>query len=63
MHFIRFEVLTAVVMKSSLPWDITPYRPVKTTYVSEEYVASIFRVGKKTKKESNTLFHSRGILF
>jgi hypothetical protein len=39
-----FEVLTAVVMRSSVFWDITPCSPLKATDVSEEHVASIFRV-------------------
>jgi hypothetical protein len=29
IQFVRFEVLTAVVMKSSIFWDITPYNPLK----------------------------------
>jgi hypothetical protein len=32
--FVGFEVLTAVVMTSTIFWDITP----------EEHIASIFRV-------------------
>jgi hypothetical protein len=31
-------------MKSYVFWDITPCSPVRATYVSEEHVASIFRV-------------------
>jgi hypothetical protein len=26
---VRFEVITAVVMKSTIFWDITPYSPLK----------------------------------
>jgi hypothetical protein len=29
MKFVRFEVLTAVVMKSFIFWDITPCIPLK----------------------------------
>jgi hypothetical protein len=36
-YFVGFEVLTAIVMTSSITWDITPCS-------SEEHVASIFRV-------------------
>jgi hypothetical protein len=37
------EVLTAVVMKSTIFWDITPCSPLLSTDVSEEHIASIFR--------------------
>jgi hypothetical protein len=40
----RFEVFTAVVMKSFIFWNMTPCRPLSLTDVSEEHVASIFRV-------------------
>jgi hypothetical protein len=46
IYVIGLQVLTAVVMKSFVFLDIMPYRPLKAAYVSEEYVASIFRVGK-----------------
>jgi hypothetical protein len=29
MIYAGFEVLTAVVMKSTIFWDITPYSPLK----------------------------------
>jgi hypothetical protein len=38
------EVLTAVDMKSSIFWDITPYSLLKNNHVSEEYAASFFMV-------------------
>jgi hypothetical protein len=41
---VGFEVLTAVVMRSSVFWDITPRSRWKSTDVSEEHVAFIFRV-------------------
>jgi hypothetical protein len=40
MNKIGFEVLTAVVMNSSIFWDITPCSQLK---VKEENIASIFR--------------------
>jgi hypothetical protein len=42
---VGFEVFTAVVMKSTTFWDITPCSPVSTD-VSEDHIASIFRVEK-----------------
>jgi hypothetical protein len=41
---VEFEVLTAVVMKRSICWDITPRSPLESTDVSEEHVFTIFRV-------------------
>jgi hypothetical protein len=38
---VGFEVFTAVVTKSTIFWDITPCSP---SDVSEEHIASIFRV-------------------
>jgi hypothetical protein len=40
---VGFEVLTAVVMKSSIFWDITPCSPLNVKDVSGDNVASIFR--------------------
>jgi hypothetical protein len=42
-NFVGFKVLTSVVTKSSIFWDIAPCSPLKSTDVSEEHVASIFR--------------------
>jgi hypothetical protein len=42
--FQEFEVLTPVVMKSSVFWELTPYSPLKVNKFSEEHIASIFRV-------------------
>jgi hypothetical protein len=39
---MEFEVLTAVVMKSSDFWDITPCSTWKSADISEERVASMF---------------------
>jgi hypothetical protein len=41
---VGFQVLTAVVMKSTIFWDITQCSPLKSTDVSEEHIASIFSV-------------------
>jgi hypothetical protein len=44
---VEFEILTAVAMKSSVFWDITPSSLFKVkTNVSKKNVASIFRVEK-----------------
>jgi hypothetical protein len=43
---VGFEVLTGVVMKSSVFWDITPCSPLKVSRRSEEHIGSIFRVEK-----------------
>jgi hypothetical protein len=37
---VGFEVLTAVVMKSIIYWDITPCSPLNSTDVSEKNTAS-----------------------
>jgi hypothetical protein len=39
IHNVGFQVLTAVVMISSIFWDITPCRPLKSTDVSKKHVA------------------------
>jgi hypothetical protein len=41
-----FEVLTAVVMKSTIFSDVMPCSLLRVTDVSEEHIASIFRVNK-----------------
>jgi hypothetical protein len=46
VNHVVFEVLTPVVMKSTIFWDITLYRSLKVNHVSEEYVTSIFRAEK-----------------
>jgi hypothetical protein len=43
LKLLGSEVLTAVVMNSSISRDIMPYSPLKIN-VSEEHIASIFRV-------------------
>jgi hypothetical protein len=41
---VGFEILTAMVIKSSVFLDVTPCSSLKSTDVSEEHVASIFMV-------------------
>jgi hypothetical protein len=38
-----FQVVTMVVMKSSVFWEVTQHSPFKSYDVLEEYAASIFR--------------------
>jgi hypothetical protein len=45
---IGFDVLRAVVMDASTVWDITPVVRCKSTHVSEDHIASIFRVDAAT---------------
>jgi hypothetical protein len=45
---VGFGVLTAVVTKSTIFWNITPIDRQVLTDVSEEHIASIFRVEKIT---------------
>jgi hypothetical protein len=42
--FVWFEVLTEMVVKSLLFWDITPCSRCKSTDISEEHIVSIFKV-------------------
>jgi hypothetical protein len=49
---VGFEVLIAVVVKSTIFWDMTPCSPLIVS-VSEEYIASIFRVKEYTKQEAS----------
>jgi hypothetical protein len=44
--YVGLEVLTAVIMKGSIFWGITPCSPVKVVDVSEENVAAILRIEK-----------------
>jgi hypothetical protein len=43
IQYVGFEVLTAVGMKRSVFWDITPRSP-NSTDVSEGNIASFFRL-------------------
>jgi hypothetical protein len=49
---VGFEVLTAVVMKSSIFWDIMPRSPLKVNDASEEHVASIVKIEEEAKQET-----------
>jgi hypothetical protein len=44
LNVVEPEVLTTVVRKSSVFWDIMPCIPFKAAGVSEKHVASNFRV-------------------
>jgi hypothetical protein len=44
MQWVAFEVLTAVVMNSTIFWDITPRSSLKVN--RRFHIASIFRVAK-----------------
>jgi hypothetical protein len=46
LYFVGFKDLTAVAMKITGFWDITPCSPFKVTDISEEYIESIFRIEK-----------------
>jgi hypothetical protein len=50
--FVGFEVLKAVVRKSSIFCNITPYSPLKFNRRFGENVASIFRVEKYAEQET-----------
>jgi hypothetical protein len=43
-NIAEYEVPMAVVMKSSIFWDIMPHIPFKGSDISEERVAFIFKV-------------------
>jgi hypothetical protein len=40
--YAGFEVLTPVVMKSRIFWNITPCSPVKDNQVSEDHIGLFF---------------------
>ena len=48
-QFSRTELLTAVLLKIEVSWDMTPCRFVFTD-VSEEFAASIFRAQCRERK-------------
>jgi hypothetical protein len=45
-HYVGFEVLTAVVINTSVFWDITLCSPLKVSPRFRERIASTFRVEK-----------------
>jgi hypothetical protein len=53
MYDLRF--LTAVVMKSSVLWDITSCSPLKSIEFSEEHVCSIFRAEEVAKQKTGMM--------
>jgi hypothetical protein len=44
MYYVGFEDLTGVVMKSYTFWDMTPCSPVIVNRISEEQIASFFKI-------------------
>jgi hypothetical protein len=44
--YIGFEVLTAVVMKSSIFWEITPCRPLKVNLLRADFLLGLFSTVK-----------------
>jgi hypothetical protein len=44
-YYVRFEVLTGVIMKNTVFWDARRVALVKTD-VSKEFIASIIKVGR-----------------
>jgi hypothetical protein len=50
---LAFEIISAVDIKTSVFWDITPCCPVKVNDVSEEHVTFIFRVEEEAKEETS----------
>jgi hypothetical protein len=48
MFYVGFEVFTAVVIKSTIFWDITPCSPLSVNLCFGGNVASIFRVEEIT---------------
>jgi hypothetical protein len=51
-HLVGFEVFTAVTVKNAVFWDVAPCEYI-TTDVSEERVASIFRVEEISRARKN----------
>jgi hypothetical protein len=45
LECVAFEVLTTVIMKSTIFWHITPSSPKKATDFSEEHIATCFHAG------------------
>jgi hypothetical protein len=50
--YLEFEVLTAVIMNSTIIWYVMPCSPLSTD-VSEEHIAFIFRVEELAKQETS----------
>jgi hypothetical protein len=45
--YAGFEILTAVVMRSSIFWDITPCNALKITGILDEHFTTVFRADAK----------------
>jgi hypothetical protein len=54
-HYVGFEVLTAVVMKSTIFWDITPCSYVTTGIISEKVVLFVCEIQRGPKKSTHSL--------
>jgi hypothetical protein len=50
IKYVEFDVITAVIMKNAVFWDVAPCRSC-VNCVSEERIASIFRVEKSASEE------------
>jgi hypothetical protein len=55
MLLVGFEVLTAVVMKSSIFWDITQCNPFKVNRSFRKNISPIFGVEEKANQETSVL--------
>jgi hypothetical protein len=53
-HLIESEVLTTMVMKNCIFWDIIPCSPLTISDVSGEHVASMFRAEELGKRETGS---------
>jgi hypothetical protein len=53
---VGMEVLIVVVMMSSIIWDKSPCILLKIIVVSEEHMASIFRLKKSQERNRPTSF-------
>lgn len=57
--FVGFDVLTVVTMRYTVSWECDDmHSPVKSTYVSDECTASVFRVKSKSGKHVTCLAYS-----
>jgi hypothetical protein len=46
---LRFEIVTADAVRSTVSWDVRPYNP-NSTDVSDEHITSIFNAKNKLSK-------------
>jgi hypothetical protein len=59
IYNVGIEDLTTVVLKSSVFWDITLCSP--SSNISEEYIASVFKVEEQGKQKKTVLAGSKQI--